>query len=288
MTDYIKPDRPYIDCHNHIGRTLDRVPKVGQSTTMCLARYAETNIYAAISAPPAVGTSLARGTLDVRDQNEVIVRAGKDFPGVFPVALALMEPRFGDVAVEELEWALSNLGMHGMVGHPPINEWCIPFVEATAARGGLINLHLCNELLLRIAQICPDATYIVHGSRWAVENLGHLKNCWFEVVQYPDWQKGDRDWDFEWMASKLGSDRIVFGADMPYYDYRYLQQKIERAPISDELKDKIAFRNAQALIKRFVPNWQMPDAPPRAPRIYPAEELWKKNPSNPERMAAFG
>jgi hypothetical protein len=75
---------------------------------------------------------------------------------------------------------------------------------------------------------------------------------------------------------------------MPYYDYRYLQQKIERAPISDDLKDKIAFRNAQALIKRFVPNWQMPDAPPRPPRIYPAEELWKKNPSNPERMAAFG
>ena len=46
--------RPYIDCHNHIGRTIDRVPPVGQNTAMSLARFAETNVYAAINAPTAV------------------------------------------------------------------------------------------------------------------------------------------------------------------------------------------------------------------------------------------
>ena len=54
--------RPYIDCHNHIGRTIDRVPPVGQNTAMCLTRFAETHIHAAISMPTAVGSPISRGS----------------------------------------------------------------------------------------------------------------------------------------------------------------------------------------------------------------------------------
>ena len=67
--------RPYIDCHNHIGRTIDRVPPVGQNTAMCLTRFAETHIHAAISMPTAVGSPISRGVVDIREQNEVIVCA---------------------------------------------------------------------------------------------------------------------------------------------------------------------------------------------------------------------
>ena len=44
--------RPYIDCHNHIGRTINRRPPVGQTTAMSLARFAETSVYAALNFPP--------------------------------------------------------------------------------------------------------------------------------------------------------------------------------------------------------------------------------------------
>ena len=93
--------RPYIDCHNHIGRTINRVPPVGQNTSMCLARFAETNIYSAISMPTAVGSPINRGIDDIWDQNQVISRACQSFPDRFPIGLALIEPRFGKRRREE-------------------------------------------------------------------------------------------------------------------------------------------------------------------------------------------
>ena len=277
--------RPYIDGHNHIGRTIDRVPPVGQHTAMCLARFAETHIHAALSMPTAVGSPIARGIVDIRHQNEVIARACRDFPGAFPIGLALIEERFGKPGIGEAEKAMSELGLVGIVGHPPIAEWCIPFVEAVAAREGLVNLHMHNPLMDEIARIFPHCTFISHASTWGAENLAKHDNVFFEVVQYPDGQGSE--WDFEWFADKVGRERLIFGADLPYYDYRILQKTIEEAPIDDDLKDRIAYKNLETLIQRFNPEWSMPDAPPRTPRIYDPEELWAVNPGNPARLTVF-
>jgi hypothetical protein len=277
--------RPYIDCHNHIGRTIDRVPPTGQNTAMCLSRFAQTQIHAAISMPTAVGSPIARGIVDIRDQNEVIGRACRDFSGVFPIGLALMEARFGQLGVEEVERAMSEYGLVGVVGHPPIGPWCIPFVEAAAARGGLCNLHQHNPFMAEVAAMFPNATFISHASTWAAENLVKYDNIFFEVVQDPDGPGSE--WDFQFFADKVGRERLIFGADLPYYDYRVLQKKIEEAPIDDDLKDRIAYKNLEALIQRFKPDWRMPEAPPVAPRVYRDEELWAVDPKNPVRLTVL-
>jgi len=277
--------RPYLDCHNHIGRTIDRVPPTGQNTAMCLARFAQTQIHAAISMPTAVGSPIARGLEDIRDQNEVIGRACRDFPDVFPIGLALMEARFGKLGIEEVERAMSEHGLVGVVGHPPIGEWCIPFVEAAAARNGLCNLHQHNPFMARVAAMFPNVTFISHASSWAAENLVQFDNIFFEVVQDPDGPGSE--WDFQFFADKMGRERLIFGADLPYYDYRVLQKKVEEAPIDDDLKDRIAHKNLEALIQRFKPEWRLPNAPPVAPRIYEEEELWAVDPKNPVRLTVF-
>ena len=186
--------RPYVDCHNHIGRTLNRLPPTGQSTAMCLARFAETNVYASLSMPTATGGLILRGLEDIRDQNRVIARARRDFPQQVPLGLALVEPCLGPAAVDEAEWALSELGLHGIVSHPPVREACIPFVEMAAARGGLCNVHQHDALFGEIARMFPGATFITHASSYAAEHFAGLDNVWFEVVQYPD-ERGSR-WDF--------------------------------------------------------------------------------------------
>ena len=277
--------RPYIDCHNHIGRTIDRVPPVGQNTAMCLTRFAETHIHAAISMPTAVGSPITRGIVDIREQNEVIARGCRDFPGVFPIGLALIEERFGKLGIEEAEKAMSELGLGGIVGHPPIAEWCIPFVEAAAAREGLVNLHMHTVLMDEIATMFPHCTFISHASTWGAEHLAKHDNVFFEVVQYPDGQGSE--WDFAWFADKVGRERLIFGADLPYYDYRVLQKTIEEAPIDDDFKDRIAHKNLEALIQRFKPDWSMPEAPPKTVRVYDPEELWAVNPENPVRLTVF-
>lgn len=277
--------RPYVDCHNHIGRTIDRVPPVGQNTAMALSRFAETDIYAAISMPTAVGSPIVRGIEDIRHQNEVIGRACREHPDRFPIGLALIEERFGKLGIEEAEKAMSDYGLVGIVGHPPIAEWCIPFVEAAAARNGLVNLHLHNPLMIRIAEMFPTTTFIVHASTFSMENLAKFDNLWFEVVQYPDGQGSE--WDFNLLANKVGRDRIIFGADLPYYDYRVLQKTIEEADIDEDLKDAIAHKNITRLIQQFNPDWKLPDGPITAPRKYAPEELWAVNPKNPVRLAVY-
>jgi len=277
--------RPYIDCHNHIGRTIDRVPPVGQTTSMCLQRFSETNIVAAISAPTAVGSPIVRGIEDIRHQNEVIGRAIKDFPDRFPIGLALIESRFGKLGIEEAEKAMRDYGLCGLMGHPPIGPWCIPFVEAAAARDGLVNLHMHNPLMVEIAEMFPTTTFICHASTFAEEKLAKFDNIWFEVVQYPDGQ--GTDWDFKRAADKLGRERLIFGADLPYYDYRVLQHTIEEADIDDDLKNRIAFENIIPLIQKYRPGWTMPDAFVESHRVYDSEELWEVNPENPVRLAAY-
>ena len=157
--------RPYIDCHNHIGRTLNRLPPTGQSTAMSLARFAETDVYACLSMPTATGGMILRGLEDIRDQNRVIARAHRDFPEHVPLGLALVEPCLGQVAVDEAEWAMSELGLHGIVSHPPVREACIPFLEMAAARGGLCNIHMHDALFGKIARMFPAATFITHASK---------------------------------------------------------------------------------------------------------------------------
>jgi predicted TIM-barrel fold metal-dependent hydrolase len=252
---------------------------------MCLARFAETGVHASISAPTAVGSPIVRGLEDIRDQNAVIARACRDFPAHFPIGLALIEARFGKLGVEEAERAMSDLGLVGLIGHPPIAEWCLPFVEAAAARSGLCNLHLHNALMGRIARMFPAATFIVHASTYAVEHFAGLDNVYFEIVQDPDGP--GTQWDLEALARKAGRERLLFGGDLPYYDYRVLQNTIEQAAIDDDLKDRIAHRNATALIRRFRPDWQLPETPAPAPRLYTPEELWAVNPANPVRLTVY-
>jgi len=277
--------RPYVDCHNHIGRTIDRVPPVGQNTAMCLTRFAETSIHAAISMPTAVGSPIVRGIEDIRHQNEVIARACRSFPDRFPIGLALIEARFGKLGIEEAERAMDEQGLVGIVGHPPIGEWCIPFVEAAAARGGLVNLHLHNPLMKQIAGMFPQARFISHASSWAEQNLAGADNVWYEVVQYPD-SRGST-WDFDRLASKVGRDRIIFGADLPYYDYRLLQQIVEEAGVDDDLKDCLAHRNLTALIQQYRPDWRLPDEPIKAPRTYDPAELWSCDAQQTDRLTVY-
>ena len=236
--------------------------------------------------PTATGGLMLRGLEDIRDQNRVIARACSDFPEHVPLGLALVEPCLGPIAVDEAEWAMSELGLHGIVSHPPVREACIPFVEMAAARGGLCNVHMHDALFGDIVRMFPGATFITHASSHAAEHFAGLDNVWFEVVQYPA-ERGSRG-DFARLAGQVGRERILFGADLPYYDYRLLQQIIEEAPIDEDLKDRIAYRNMLEMIRQYNPEWQFPDAPPQAPRVYRAKELWAVDPEKPDRLTVYG
>ena len=80
----------------------------------------------------------------------------------------------------------------------------------------------------------------------AIAHCGMCENIWFDVAQKPD--GADESWDLVHLVNNLGSDRIMFGSDLPYYDFRLVQAQIEAARLDDETKERIAYQNAVRLV----------------------------------------
>jgi len=269
--------RPYIDAHSHIGWTITRDPIVGQSTGRYMARMASSGVVAAAIGPTAVGSPQARGVLDTQEQNQVIARACQQFPDRFPIGLALIELRHERAGVTELERAMQQDGLRGIMWHPSGGSMPMPrlypFLEVAAMGKGLCLLHGKAADNAALARRFPELTFVAHaGHEEAVTLCAPLDNIIFEVVQRP--RGAGSEWDFAQLVNQLGSERILFGSDAPYYDWRVLQAALEAAAVSEAIKDRIAYQNAISLVRRFVPNWTLPADPVVSPQRYPTEELW--------------
>ena len=221
--------RLYIDVHCHVGTTITYDPAVGQTTGRCLARMASAGVVAAVVGPTAVGSSQIRGILDTKDQNGIIVRACQQFPDRFPIGLALIELRHGQVGADALEETLVEGGLQGIMWHPAgmtFERQLYPFLEVASLRGGLCLLHESPERTAAYARRFPNLVFIVHaGVEEEFEACKQLDNVWYEVVQRPRGSKSD--WDLPQLINELGSEKILFGSDLPYYDFRILQAQVE-------------------------------------------------------------
>ena len=278
--------RLYVDVHCHIGTTITYDPAVGQSTGRCLARMASAGVVAAVVGPTAVGSSQIRGLLDTNDQNAIIVRACRQFPDRFPIGLALIELRHGQVGVDALEETLVEGGLKGIMWHPAgmtFERQLYPFLEVASLGGGLCLLHESPARTAFYARRFPNLTFIVHaGVEEEIESCRQLDNIWFEIVQRPKGPKSD--WDLPQLVKQLGSERILFGTDLPYYDFRILQAQVESASIDETTRDRIAFQNAVTLIQRLRPDWKPPREAAASPQNYTYEELWDPKEAGSERL----
>ena len=280
----LRPARPYIDVHAHIGTTISRVPPVGQSVEKYLARMSQTNVVAAILSPAAGGLQV-RGLQDTQEQNEVIARACRQHADRFPIGLGIVEVRHGAAAVEEIERCITRLGLVGLMCHPPLSGHRLgpilyPVLEVVEAHNGLALLHTPDTAahIAEYAQRFRRTTFIVaHGSmrpeghRDVIATCAGIDNLYVDIAQKP---RGDPSWDLADLVRHIGGERILFGSDTPYYDYRLVQALIEESPLDEVTKDRIAWRNAAELIRRFRPGWQPLLRPPECPAEYAGTDLW--------------
>lgn len=277
--------RHYIDVHCHIGQTVSRAPAVGQSVGRYLARMADSRVVAAILSPTAGGPQ-AGGVLDTRRQNEAIASACRLFPRRFPIGLAVVEVRHLEPGVRELVRAMDEDGLQGFMVHPGLSGHALggelhPFLEEVAARRGLCLLHQAGSTrnIAACARRFPDVTFIIgHVSMNraahldAIEHCGELDNVWYDVAQKPE--GADPSWDLAHLTQNLSRERLLFGSDAPYYDYRRVQRIIETSDLDESTKDAIAHQNAVGLIQRFRPEWAPDTTDVAPPQRYSEQELW--------------
>ncbi len=280
--------RPYFDVHCHIGMTVSRAPVIGQSVGRCLARMASADVIGAIPCPTAGGPQ-AHGVLDTREQNETIANACRKYPERFPIGLGIVEVRHEQAGVDELDRAMLDDGLVGFVCHPALSGHSLggelyAFLEVVGMHNGLCLLHQAGSThnIAAYAKRFPTVTFIIGhvsmskaGQLDAVAHCAKQENIWYDVAQKPE--GADESWDLVHLVNHLCSERLMFGSDLPYYDFRLVQAQIETANLDDETKDRIAYQNAVRLVQQFRPDWLPTLTPITPPQIYSETEMWDAN-----------
>ena len=280
--------RPYFDVHCHIGMTVSRAPTVGQSVGRCLARMASAGVIGAIPCPTG-GSPQARGVLDTRAQHETIANACKLYSERFPIGLGIAEVRHEQAGADELDRAMREDGLVGFMCHPGLSGHSLggelyTFLEVVAMHNGLCLLHQAGSTrnIAAYAQRFPSITFIIGhvsmnkaGHLDAIDQCGKCENVWFDVAQKPE--GADTSWDLVHLVNNLGNDRIMFGSDLPYYDFRLVQAQIESAALDDETKERIAYQNAVRLVQQFRADWLPTLIPITPPQVYSEVEMWDAN-----------
>ncbi len=279
--------RPYFDVHCHVGMTVSRAPVIGQSVGRCLARMASADVIGALPCPTAGGPQ-ARGVLDSRAQNEVIANACRKYPERFPIGLGIAEVRHEQAGVDELDRAMQEDGLVGFVCHPALSGHSLgaelhAFLEVVAMHNGLCLLHQAGSTqnIATYADRFPSITFIIGhvsmskaGQLDAIAHCAKQENIWYDVAQKP---VGDESWDLAHLVNNLGNEQIMFGSDLPYYDFRLVQSQIEESQLDDETKERIAYKNAVQLVQQFCPDWVPILTPITPPQNYSEVEMWDAN-----------
>ncbi len=280
--------RLYFDVHCHIGMTVSRSPVVGQSIGKCLARMASAGVIGAIPCPTA-GSPQARGVLDTCAQHATIASACQLYPERFPIGLGIAEVRHERAGVDELERAMQVDGLVGFMCHPGLSGHSLgaelhDFLEVVAMHNGLCLLHQAGSTrnIAAYARRFPSVTFVIGhvsmnkaGHLDAIAQCGACENIWFDVAQKPE--SADSSWDLAHLVNALGSERVLFGSDLPYYDFRLVQAQIESGKLDEETEERVAYRNAVRLVQQFREDWTPMLTAIEPPQVYSDAEIWDAN-----------
>jgi uncharacterized protein len=251
-----------IDVHAHVGHTI------ASDTGQTYAQYLETmdahGIERAILSVAAGGRQ-ADGVADTMRFNDTIGEAMREHPDRFPVGLAAIEPRHAERAVEELERALTEVGLQGLVFHPMFEGFIVgmgnvldPILELASEHSALCLLHTAGihatpTAICEVAARYPRVTFIMGHPATAPEPLDEcvrvapgIENLYVDLAYQQDPRTT------EVLVDALGPDRVLFGSDAPYYDVGATLASIRAARISDDVREAVLHRNGARLIETFA------------------------------------
>lgn len=200
---------------------------------------------------------------DAADPLDYIADVARRHPRL--IGFARMNPRFGKLAVSELERAVGDLGMKGLKLHPvayvmPPTQADVLELIRVAARWHAPTLFHCGDeeftLPFQIAQaaaLVPEATIILGhmGGYFHVEDAIQAARQWPNLVletsamPYPAMIKRAVD--------TIGPERVIFASDGPGCDPRIEVEKIRIAGLSSAAEELVFAGNIQRMLDQVGP-----------------------------------
>ena len=210
----------------------------------------------------------------VFSSNEYVASFCRQYPDKF-IGFASANPHRPD-AVDVIERAIVDMGMKGIKLHPPLQNFYpndnkvfplyekavelnvpIVFHIGTTPFGSLVRLDQANPILLdEVACAFPDLRIMLThlGTLWHNEAFMVTEknpNVYIDTAAYlyeiPNLLTPD-------LVARIGEDKIIFGTDypMPFGNKTHRMKDfvdcIKRLELSDEVKEKIFWRNFESLL----------------------------------------
>lgn len=241
-----------IDGHCHIGLCHNfHIPCSNAEGLICSMDAIGINI-ACISAMSSIGP-------DYRYGNEIVIDAVSKYPGRF-IGYAVVNPNYEDDMEAELERCLSYSGIKAIKLHPGIHGCPADHknyhkaYELANERHYTVLIHTWGRndvsLVDKIASQYPDANFIMGHSgadilamEDTIKIVNKRENVFSDLTISMVYEG-----NVEWFVGEMGSKKVLFGTDMPYFDPRPNFGRVALAQISDDEKKDILGLNMKKLL----------------------------------------
>lgn len=242
-----------IDCHNHIGPWRQFHAPRNDAEGMLASMDAIGINQAFITAHAAIGP-------DYRYGNDLVIETLERHPDRF-FGYVTVNPSYASDMERELERCLRVRGMKGIKLHPAMHGMPIDSAAYTAAYE-TANARRCPLLIHtwgaadmtvidKLTRRYPDAQFIighagadVRAMEEAIRIADSRDNAYLDLALSMAYEG-----NVEWFVSMVGSRKVVFGSDMPFYDPRPTFGRVALADISEDEKRDILGRNMERLLK---------------------------------------
>ena len=246
-----------IDIHVHHRWTeLDRRPDYALERTRTLAGQSGIDKVLLL-------TGGARTTPEqLRERNDCTLRLMESDPDFYLPAMYLCPEHGGDVIKEEARRCV-QAGMVAIkqgLSEKASDAALDPIAEVAAELDIAILFHAWYKTVevfehesngadvAELARRHPDTRIIMAHmtgvGRRGVQDVEDLPNVWVDTCG--GWYDSEM---VEYAVRHMGADRVLYGSDYPGRDYAPQVGRVEGANLSDDVKEKILWRNAATVLK---------------------------------------
>jgi uncharacterized protein len=215
----------------------------------------------------------------LNDRLAAVVEANR---GALACGFGCVDPRNVMTAVEEVDRAILDLGLRGIVFEPgflgisPVDRRCYPIYARCAQLGVPVGLHTGINfsshgaleyerpvLVDRIACDFPKLTRVCHHGGWpwpheAAAVAWKHKNVYLEfgaiAPRYMAPCSGGGWGDIAHLMDTVLRDQVLFGADWPMLRYERALEEIDRLGLRPESRAAYMGGNAERLLERVEEN----------------------------------
>ncbi len=202
--------------------------------------------------------------------NEDVARIAAQYPDRF-IPFASVDPGRGREAIDQLVYAVEELGCRGLKLVPPVQHFDFsdpkhfPLWETALELGILVWTHASHQmshpdsdarlgqpmLVEPVALKYPDLKLVLGhcGFPWAWEAWSLVvrhPNVYLDISAYHNLYN-HMPWDA--YSKYEAEDKVLFATDYPLFNFKVVLDALDNVDISDEFKNKIKGENAVKLLE---------------------------------------